>query len=285
MANSLLNLVHFKRREEAEMRLKNKIALVTGASRGIGRAIALVFAREGADIAINCLASVELAEDVAQEIKVLGQRAMVIQANVANKAEVEGMTKKVIDEFGKLDILVNNAGMSVVGASAELEESQWKKGIDVMLTGVFFCSQAAGKEMIKRQNGKIINIASIAGIGALPERACYCSAKAGVIQLTRVLACEWAKYNINVNAIAPGYVKTSLVEELIEKGKYNEENLSIRTPMGRLAKCEEVADAAVFLSSEESRFITGQTIVVDGGWSSYMYLESWLKDSRNKLRS
>jgi len=266
------------------MRLKNKIALVTGASRGIGRAIALVFAREGADIAINCLASVELAEDVAREIKVLGQRAMVIQANVANKAEVEGMTKKVIDEFGKLDILVNNAGMSVVGASAELEESQWKKGIDVMLTGVFFCSQAAGKEMIKRQNGKIINIASIAGIGALPERACYCSAKAGVIQLTRVLACEWAKYNINVNAIAPGYVKTSLVKELIEKGKYDEETLSIRTPMGRLGKCEEVADAAVFLSSEESRFITGQTIVVDGGWSSYMYLESWLKDSNSKLR-
>lgn len=266
------------------MRLKNKIALVTGASRGIGRAIALVFAREGADIAINCLASVELAEDVAREIKVLGQRAMVIQANVANKAEVEGMTKKVIDEFGKLDILVNNAGMSVVGASAELEESQWRKGIDVMLTGVFFCSQAAGKEMIKRQNGKIINIASIAGIGALPERACYCSAKAGVIQLTRVLACEWAKYNINVNAIAPGYVKTSLVKELIEKGKYDEENLSTRTPMGRLGKCEEVADVAVFLSSEESRFITGQTIVVDGGWSSYMYLESWLKDSSSKLR-
>jgi len=156
MANSLLHLVRLKRREDSEMRLENKIALVTGASRGIGRAIALALAREGADITINCLASVELAEEVAREIQGLGQRAMVIRANVANKAEVEGMVKNVVDEFGKLDILVNNAGMSVVGASAELEESQWKKGIDVMLTGVFFCSQAAGKEMIKQQNGNIL---------------------------------------------------------------------------------------------------------------------------------
>jgi NAD(P)-dependent dehydrogenase (short-subunit alcohol dehydrogenase family) len=281
MANSLPLLFRLKRKEDSEMmRLENKIALVTGASRGIGRDIALAFAREGADITINCLASVELAEEVAREIKGLGRRAMVIRANVADKAEIEGMVKKIVAEFGRLDILVNNAGMAVVGASAELEESQWKKGIDVMLTGVFFCSQAAGKEMIKQQNGKIINIASIAGIGALPERACYCSAKAGVIQLTRVLGCEWAKYNINVNAVAPGYVKTALVEELIEKGKYDEEKLSARAPMGRLGTCEEVADAAVFLASEESRYITGQTIVVDGGWSSYLYLESWLQDSR-----
>ena len=154
-----------------------------------------------------------------------------------------------------------------------------------MLTGVFFCSQAAGKEMIKQRSGKIINIASIAGLGAFPERACYCSAKAGVIQLTRVLGCEWAKYNINVNAIAPGYVKTSQIEKLIADGKYDEEGLSARTPMGRLVKCEEVADVAVFLSSEEANYITGQTIAVDGGWTSYMYLESWLRDSGSKRQS
>ena len=262
------------------MRLKYKVALVTGASRGIGRAIALAFAREGADVVLNCSASVKSADEVAQEIKRLGQRAMVIQADVANKADVDEMVKKVVAEFGKIDILVNNAGMAVVGASAELEESVWRRGIDVLLNGVFFCSQAAGKEMIKRRSGKIINITSINGIGAFPERACYGSAKAGVTQLTRTLGCEWAKYNINVNAIAPGYVRTHLVEDLAEKGKIDIEELATRTPLGRLAKCEEIADAVVFLASEESKYIEGQTIVVDGGWSSYIFLESWLERSK-----
>jgi len=189
------------------------------------------------------------------------------------------MVKRVVDEFGKIDILVNNAGMSVVGASAELEESRWRRGIDVMLNGVFFCSQAAGKEMIKQGSGKIINIASVNGIGAFPERACYGSAKAGVMQLTRTLGCEWARYNVNVNAIAPGYIRTQLVEDLLAKGVINESELARRTPAGRLGECEEVAYAAVFLASEESKYIVGQTIVVDGGWSAYMYLESWLENS------
>ena len=261
------------------MRLKDKVALVTGASRGIGQAIALAFAKEGANVALNCSISVTEAEEVAQEIGRLGRRAMVVQADVADKAAVDEMVKKVVADFGRIDILVNNAGMSVVGASAELEEERWRRGIDVMLTGVFFCSQAAGKEMIKRKYGKIINIASINGIGAFPERVSYGSAKAGVIQLTRTLGCEWAKYNINVNAIAPGFIKTHLVTDLLAKGVYDERELAHRTPAGRLGECEEVADAVVFLASEESKFIVGQTIVVDGGWSVYMYLESWLEKS------
>ncbi len=262
------------------MRLKDKAALVTGASRGIGEAIAMSFAREGADVVLNCSKSVTEAEKVAQEIKTLGRRTTVIQADVADKAAVDEMVKKVMADFGRIDILVNNAGMSVVGASAELEEERWRRGIDVMLTGVFFCSQAAGKEMIKQRNGKIINIASVNGIGAFPERVCYGSAKAGVMHLTRTLGCEWAKYNINVNAIAPGYIKTYLVTDLLAKGVYDEKELANRTPAGRLGECEDVADAAIFLASEESRYIVGQTIVVDGGWSAYMYLESWLADSR-----
>lgn len=259
------------------MRLQDKVSLVTGSSRGIGRAIALAFAREGADVVLNCSTSVTLAEEVAREIKGLGRRAMVIQADVANKVEVDDMVKKVVNEFGGIDILVNNAGMSVVGASEELEESRWKRGIDVMLTGVFFCSQAAGKEMIKQKKGKIINIASINGIGAFPERVSYGSAKAGVIQLTRTLGCEWAKYGVNVNAVAPGYIKTQLVTDLLAKGVYNEKEVANRTPAGRLGECEEVADAVVFLASDESKYIIGQTIVVDGGWTAYGYLESWLK--------
>jgi 3-oxoacyl-[acyl-carrier protein] reductase len=261
------------------MRLKDKAALVTGASRGIGRDIALTFAREGADVALNCSTSIKAAEEVAQEITELGRRAIVVPADVADKAAVDEMVRQVVAEFGRIDILVNNAGMSVVGASAELEEERWRRGIDVMLTGVFFCSQAAGKEMIKQGNGKIINIASVNGIGAFPERACYGSAKAGVIQLTRTLGCEWAKYNINVNAVAPGYIKTQLVTDLLAKGVYDEEMLANRTPAGRLGECQEVADAVVFLASEESKYIVGQTIVVDGGWSAYMYLESWLEKS------
>lgn len=262
------------------MKLRDKVSLVTGSSRGIGRAIALAFAGEGADVAINCTASVESAREVAKEIESLGRRAAVIQADVSDKAAVNNMVEKVVDEFGSIDILVNNAGMSVVDASVKLEESRWKRGIDVMLTGVFFCSQAVGKEMIKRKGGKIINIASINGIGAFPERVCYSCAKAGVIQMTRVLGCEWAKYNINVNAVAPGYVKTYLVDDLEEKGLLDVAELAARTPLGRLAELAEIADAAVFLASEESKFIEGQTIVIDGGWTAYGYLESWLAESR-----
>jgi NAD(P)-dependent dehydrogenase (short-subunit alcohol dehydrogenase family) len=262
------------------MRLKDKVSLVTGASRGIGRSIALALAREGATVALNCSASVRAAREVAKEIQGLGQQAMVIRADVASKTEVEAMVKRVIDEFGKIDILVNNAGMSVVGASGELEEIRWRRGIDVMLTGVFFCSQAVGREMIKQGGGKIINIASVNGIVAFPERVCYSCAKAGVIQLTKVLGCEWARYNINVNAIAPGYVKTSLVEELAGKGTLDVAELATRTPLGRLAEPEEIAAAVIFLASEESKYIEGQTVVIDGGWTAYGYLESWL--AKNK---
>jgi 3-oxoacyl-[acyl-carrier protein] reductase len=264
------------------MRLKDRISLVTGASRGIGRAIALAFAREGADVAINCSASINEAEAVAREVRALGRRAVVVRADVANKAEVEAMFKRVVDEFGRIDILVNNAGMSVVGASAELAEERWRRGIEVMLTGVFFCSQAAGSEMIKRRYGKIINIVSINGIGAFPERASYGAAKAGVMQLTGTLGCEWARYNINVNAVGAGYVKTYLVRDLIKKGILDEKELINRTPAGRLAECEEIADAVVFLASEEAKYIVGQTIVVDGGWSAYGYLESWLEKSKSE---
>lgn len=262
------------------MRLKDKVSLVTGASRGIGRSIALALAGEGAAVAVNYATSLEAAKEVAEEIRKIGQPAIVIGADVAVKSEVDAMVKKVLAEFGTIDILVNNAGMSVVGASEELEEKRWRRGIDVMLTGAFFCSQAAGKEMIKRGSGKIINIASVNGIDAFPERVCYSCAKAGVMQLTKVLGCEWAKYNINVNAVAAGYVKTHLVEDLVEKGTLDVQEISNRTPLGRLAEPGEIAAAVMFLASEDSKYMEGQTLVIDGGWSAYGYLESWLAKSR-----
>jgi NAD(P)-dependent dehydrogenase (short-subunit alcohol dehydrogenase family) len=255
---------------------KKKAALVTGASRGIGRVIALALAREGADVAVNCSLSVPEAEKVAQEIRKLGCKSIVIKADVADKISVEKMVNEVVRQLGKIDILVNNAGMATIAPSEKLEEKVWRRGIDVMLTGTFFCSQAAGKEMIKQKSGKIINIASINGIVAFPERASYCSAKAGVMALTKVLASEWAKYNINVNAVAPGYVETELLNNLVSQGKLQIKELQGRTPGGKLTGAEDVAETVVFLASDASKGINGQTIVIDSGWTAYGYLESWL---------
>jgi NAD(P)-dependent dehydrogenase (short-subunit alcohol dehydrogenase family) len=259
------------------MRLERKAALVTGASRGIGRAIALALAKEGADVAVNCSSSVQEAEKVVHEITKLGRYAFVVKADVAYKTAVEKMISEVVKRFGKIDILVNNAGMATVSPSEKLKEDLWRRGIDVMLNGAFFCCQTAGKEMIKQKSGKIINIASINGIVAFPERACYCSAKAGVMALTKVLAVEWAKYNINVNAVAPGYIKTELLDNLVSSGKLNVKELIERTPSGKLTSAEDVAEAVLFLASEASTNINGQTIVIDGGWTAYGYVESWLQ--------
>ncbi len=262
------------------MGLKDRVALVTGASRGIGRAIALALANEGADVALNCSTTIEEARKVAREIEKVGRRILVVQADVSDKSAVDKMLQKVLAQFGRIDILINNAGMSVVGPSAELREDIWRRGIDVMLTGVFFCSQAVGREMIKQKSGKIINIASINGVAAFPERACYCSAKAGVIALTKVLGIEWAKYNINVNAVAPGYVETELVNNLVSQGKLNIKELAERTPSGKLTGVEDVTEAVLFLTSESSKNINGQTIVIDGGWTAYGYVESWLRNKK-----
>jgi len=259
------------------MRLEGKTALVTGASRGIGRAIALALASEGADVVVNCSSSMIEAEKVSNEIKKLGRNSIVFKADVSEKTSVEKMVNETINKFGRIDILVNNAGIATVSPSEKLQEDLWRRGIDVMLTGVFFCSQAAGKEMIKQKSGKIINIASINGLVAFPERACYCSAKAGVMALTKVLASEWAKYNVNVNAVAPGYIETELVNNLASQGKLNIKELQERTPGGKLTAAEDVAETVVFLSSEASKSINGQTIVIDGGWTAYGYVESWLK--------
>jgi len=263
-----------------DIRLDNKVALVTGGSRGIGKSIALALARSGADVAVSdVLVDDGLLDKVVEEITGLGRRAIGVKADVSCKADVTAMVKETVAKLGRIDILVNNAGLNVVGPSMDLEEARWKYGIDVMLTGVFLGCQAAAKEMARQKGGKIINISSIYGISGIPERACYCSVKAAVIQLTRVLGCEWAKYNINVNAVAPGYVKTPQIESLIAQGTIDESGLAGRTPMGRLGKGEEIAEAVVYLASDKADYITGHTLVVDGGWTAFGYLESWLSSN------
>jgi NAD(P)-dependent dehydrogenase (short-subunit alcohol dehydrogenase family) len=261
------------------VRLSNKVAIVTGAGRGIGEAIANRLCTEGANVIINDI-DLPAAQNVSNRLNSEGHKTFAIKANVGNKAEVQAMVKTTIDTFGKVEILVNNAGMSVVGASVDLEESRWRNGIDVMLNGAFFCSQAVAREMIKQKYGKIINIASVNGILGFPERACYCSAKAGVIALTKALGSEWAHFNINVNAIAPGYVETDLVRDLAAKGTLDVKELATRTPLGRMAQSVEIADCVAFLASDESKYIEGQTIVVDGGWTAFGYLQSWLENAR-----
>jgi NAD(P)-dependent dehydrogenase (short-subunit alcohol dehydrogenase family) len=264
-----------------EKKLSGKVALVTGSSRGLGKAIALELASAGASIAVNYLSRETDAESVVQDIRSQGGEAFSLKGDVGNSAAAANLISAVLHNFGKIDILVNNAGLSVVGASAELEETRWRTGMDVMLNGVFFCSQAAGREMIKKKSGKIINIASVNGIVAFPERACYCAAKGGVMALTKALGCEWARYNINVNAVAPGYIETDLVKNLAAQGTLDVKELASRTPAGRIATGSEIASCVSFLASDESRYIQGQTIVVDGGWTAFGYLQSWLEKNQS----
>jgi len=254
------------------MKLLGKVAIVTGASRGIGEAIAMEFAKEGANVSLVVDKDIEGALKVADKIRSLGRGGLVIKADVSKRNEVESMVEKTLEKFRKIDILVNNAGVSQASPSIELSEDEWSRVIGINLSGVFYCCQAVGKVMIKQGGGKIINIASICGEVAFPMRAAYCSSKAAVIMLTKVLAIEWAKYGIQVNAIAPGYVETSLVLNLVSKGILDLEALKRRIPMGRLAKPEEIAKVASFLASDDCSYMTGATIIVDGGWTAYGYI-------------
>jgi len=253
-------------------KLTDRVALVTGASRGIGKAIALAFAKEGARIALN---DVEPNEETGREIEALGCQALVVRADVSKKVDVDRMVEGVLGEFGRIDILVNNAGVCTVCPAELLSEDDWDRDIDIDLKGVFLCSQAVGKVMIKQQKGSIINIASMAGKVALPKHSAYCAAKAGVIALTKVTAIEWARYNIRVNAIAPGFVGTEMIVQMIAKGlrkKEEQEGIEKRIPLRRLATPQEVADLAVFLASDQSGYVTGETIVIDGGWLAYGWI-------------
>ena len=243
--------------------LEGKVAIVTGGRRGIGKAIALTFAEAGADVAV-CDLVVESGEldAVAEEIRRLGRRSLAVQADVTRKAEVDNVVKRVESELGVIDILVNNVGMGGGARLIEQEEDDWQKQMDVNLKGCYLCSRAVGKGMVERRGGNIISIASGAGIRGFSERNAYNLAKAGVIMLTRVLARELGKYNIRVNAIAPTMVKTDMIGDMDAKARAAE---AARIPLGRLAEVEDIAGPALFLASDASSYVTGHTLVVDGG--------------------
>ncbi|WP_101843853.1 3-oxoacyl-[acyl-carrier-protein] reductase [Halobacillus sp. Marseille-P3879] len=242
--------------------LNEQVALVTGASRGIGRAIALELALKGAKVAVNYAGSEAKAEEVVQEIKKNGGEAIKIQANVSNSDDVKAMVKEVVDQFGKLDILVNNAGITRDNLLMRMKEDEFDDVIDTNLKGVFVCTKGVTRQMMKQKYGRIINISSIVGVSGNPGQANYVAAKAGVIGLTKSNAKELASRNITVNAVAPGYITTDMTDQLTEDQR--EQMLSL-IPLGRLGSGEDIAGVVRFLASEDAGYITGQTIHVDGG--------------------
>jgi len=249
-----------------KMKLSDKTAIVTGARRGIGRAIALALAREGANVAVADI-SLEDCQKVVAEIEKVGSKGLAVQCDVTATPQVEAMVAKTVARFGKLDILVNDAGIIAYKPFLELSDEDWDRVISVNLKGQFLCARAAAREMIKHKWGRIINIASISSGGcgiAFPLIAHYTASKGGVMALTEALALELTSQGINVNAICPGAIDTDMTKGAKESGQL--EALLTRIPIGRLGKPEEIASLAAFLASEEASYISGAAIVVDGGW-------------------
>lgn len=244
------------------MILQNQVAVVTGGSRGIGRAIALMLAKEGASVVINYTSSDDKAKEVQQEIEALGSEAMIYKADVSDEKSVEEFSKAVKKEFGKIDILVNNAGITRDGLVMRMKEEDFMSVIEINLKGTFLCSKYFGKLMMKERKGKIINISSVVGVMGNAGQANYAASKAGIIGLTKSLAKEFASRKININAVAPGFIETEMTKKLGEEVK---ENYTKAIPLGYYGQPEDVANLVVFLSSSASNYITGQVIHVDGG--------------------
>ena len=243
--------------------LEGKVAVVTGGGPGIGRSIALEFAEAGADVVVGSRKLTNL-EKVAEELRVLGKHSLAVPVDIAKKTDVDNLAQIVTDEFGSIDILVNNASTIIRASLLEHSEEDWDAVLDTNLKGYYLCCHAVGRRMVEQKRGNIINIASVRAITAVPGRASYCVSKAGVAMLTRVLAVELAHYNIRVNAIAPGWVKTDL-NKVLWGAPETYKQITAEIPLGRLAEPSDIASVALFLASDASSYMTGHTIVVDGG--------------------
>jgi 3-oxoacyl-[acyl-carrier protein] reductase len=246
---------------EERLKLVGKVALITGAAQGIGKAVALLLARHGADIVVADI-NLEKAEETAKEIEALSREAMAVKVDVANLDQVERMVEAILEKFGKIDILVNNAGIARDKLVLRMTEEDWDAVLNINLKGTFHCTKAVVRHMSKQRSGKIVSIASVVGEMGNAGQANYAASKAGVIGFTKTIAREFAQRGINVNAIAPGYIETPMTDALPEKAK---EELKRLIPTERLGKPEDVAEAVLFLVSEASSYITGQVLNVNGG--------------------
>jgi len=253
--------------------LSGQVVIVTGGASGIGLAIAEAFVRNRSRLMI-----IDIDIDVAKASRDALKRIMpdseilVCRASVTDEKAVAAAFDSCRKSFGRIDILVNNAGIAINKPALDLSLEEWHRGIDVNLTGVFLCAREAGRHMVRQGGGNILNIASMYGFVAAPQRSAYCASKAGVVALTKSLAVEWAPHNIRVNAIGPGYTQTPFVDELCRNNKLDLDALCRRTPLGRLGTPDEMAQIALFLASRTSSFVTGQTLVADGGWTANGYM-------------
>jgi NAD(P)-dependent dehydrogenase (short-subunit alcohol dehydrogenase family) len=245
--------------------LTDEVAVVTGGRRGIGKTIALAFAEAGAHVAVcDLVADDGGLQSVVEEVQKLGRRSLAIRADTSQKADVENMVQKVMDEFGRVDILVNNAGILIRSPLLDLPEDAWDKLMSVSLKGCYLCAQAAGRRMVEQRGGKIINIASQYSFKVTPGLGLYSIAKAGVVMLTRAFAQELGKHGIRVNAIAPGLVKTEFSRSTWADPEFSKQ-YNAAMPLGRMAETSDLVGAALFLASDASSYVTGHTILVDGG--------------------
>jgi 3-oxoacyl-[acyl-carrier protein] reductase len=242
--------------------LEGKNALVTGGSRGIGKAIALELARQGANVAVTANSSLSGAESVAEEIRALGRKAVATQCNIADAGQVENLVSQVLTSLGSLDIVVNNAGVTKDALVLRMSEDDWDTVLDTNLKGTFLVTRAALKPMIKQRRGKIVNITSVIGLIANPGQANYSASKAGIIGFTRTIAKEVASRNIQANAVAPGFIETAMTDALSPEQR---DNIIKEIPSGRLGTPQDIAGVVTFLCSPAADYITGQTITVDGG--------------------
>ena len=244
--------------------LTDRVAIVTGGGTGIGKGIAIELAKAGAHVVIASR-RLEVIQKAAAEVEALGRRSLAVPTDVIEKEQVDNLVKQTVDKFGRIDILVNNAGGSAAWPFEKISPRGWDIILAINLKGTFLCSQVVGQVMIEQKKGKIINIASVAGVGSAPQIPHYGAAKAGVISLTKTLAVLWGKYNINVNGIAPGLIKTEVLQSALS---LSDKELADRTksfPIARIGLPEDIAYASVYLASEESNYMTGQTLVIDGG--------------------
>jgi NAD(P)-dependent dehydrogenase (short-subunit alcohol dehydrogenase family) len=247
--------------------LAGQVALVTGAARGLGRAIALAFAHVGADVALG-LRDVSTGSDLAREIEAQGRKALRLQMDVTDLAQISRAIQDTASHFGKLDVLVNNAGGGISGLALDVSEQDFDETLVVNLKGTFFASQAAAKIMMRQKSGRVINMSSQAGFAALPTESVYCASKAAVSHLTKCLAVEWGPHNITVNAVAPTFVTTPGTDEALSDPAFRADVIERIAALHRIGEPMDVAGAVIFLASPAAALITGHTILIDGGWTA-----------------